>query len=193
MAKQTKPDFQKYQYGALAGRFLASKESGRYAPGALEVLAGAKGLDLGEEALGFIRGTQASEKGIQTAAGIYTGKFEEKRGEYTPAELANWYGPVLAYANLEKKDQDKILATLNEHDETLNAIREASEKANYIVDAPDGLFTDEQKDRAKKLVEKYQKVLLVINVLDNYKFESLRSDAVTVTSATDLKGLASKL
>jgi len=60
-----RPAYEKYQYAGLAGNLYNSKESKRFAPGALEVLAGAKGLNLGEEALGFVRGTQASEKGIE--------------------------------------------------------------------------------------------------------------------------------
>jgi hypothetical protein len=184
-------NFEEYQYGALAARLAGSEENARFAPSALEILAGSKGLNLGEKALGFIRGTQASEDGMKTAINIYGGQFEEKRGEYKPAELTSWYQPLIA--DLSKEDQDKILAALNEHDETLASIREGYGKATYIIKAPKGLFTDEQKNAAKKVKEKYERVLLVMQTLDSYKFESLRGDAVDSTRKTDLKNLASKL
>jgi hypothetical protein len=101
MARDELPDFMKYQYGASAARLLGSKESAMYAPSALEVLAGDKGLKLGDDAVGFIRGTQASEKGTQTAAGIYAEKFYEARGTYKPSQLVSWYDSVLN--GLDKK------------------------------------------------------------------------------------------
>jgi hypothetical protein len=197
MAKQTsKPkvyDFEKYQYGALAGRLLASKENARHAPNALEILAGAKGLNLGEEALGFIRGTQASEKGIQTAISVYASEFEKKRGQYKPSDFAKWYAPVLA--DLEKKDKDKILGELSKHNETLKNITDKVSKAAYITndDAPEGLFSDKQIEDAKKVMEKYSKLMFTLKVLDDYKFEALRADAVDETRKKDLKDLASNL
>ena len=123
------PDFMKYQYGALAGRLAQSEESGRYAPSALEMLAGSKGLNLGEEAQGFIRGTNASEDGIKTAIGIYAKKFQEKRGEYKPVELASWYSNVLS--SISPEDAKKITGKLAEYDETLSDINK-----KYIARRP---------------------------------------------------------
>ncbi|MCX6749156.1 MAG: hypothetical protein NTW17_00215 [Candidatus Pacearchaeota archaeon] len=183
--------FEKYQYGALAGRLASLEDSARFAPSALEILAGSKGLNLGEEALGFIKGTQASEEGIKTAIQTYAGQFEKKRAEYKPAELAEWYAPVLK--GLDEAEVTKILATLNEHDETINSIKEGYNRADYILKAPKGLFNEEQLANAKKTKEKYEKTLLVMQTLDNYKFETLRTDAVDETRKADLKGLASKL
>jgi len=197
MAKQTQTpksyDFEKYQYGALAARLLASKENSRHAGSALEVLAGAKGLNLGEEALGFIRGTQASEKGIQTAIGVYAGKFGEERGKYKPSDFAKWYAPVLG--DLDKEDKAKILGELNKHNETLGKIEEKFKKAAYITsdDAPKGLFPDKDIEHAKKVIEKYGNLMYVLQALDEYKFDQLRADAVNETRKKDLKTLASKL
>lgn len=197
MAKQTSTpksyDFEKYQYGALAARLLSSKENARHAGSALEVLAGAKGLNLGEEALGFIRGTQASDKGIQTAIGVYGGKFAEKRGQYKPSDFAKWYAPVLG--DLDKEDKDKILGELNSHNETLGSIEKKFSQAAYVTsdDAPEGLFTDKQIADSKKVMEKYSKIMLTLQTLDEYKFDQLRADAVSESRKKDLKTLASKL
>lgn len=197
MAKQTdeiKPmGFEKYMYGALAGRLAQSKESSQYAGSALEMLAGSRGLNLGEEALGFIRGTQASKEGIKTAINVYAGKFEEERGKYKPIDMAQWYDSILK--DLDAGDKQKIVGALAKHTETLGSIIKKISQAGYITndEAPEGLFTKEQIDSAKKTLEKYGEVLQVMNVLDNYKFEELRTDAVSSRRKADLKGLASKL
>ena len=187
------PDFMKYQYGALAGRLAQSEESGRYAPSALEMLAGSKGLNLGEEAQGFIRGTNASEDGIKTAIGIYAKKFQEKRGEYKPVELASWYSNVLS--SISPEDAKKITGKLSEYDETLSDINKKYIAADHLLSGVNkGIkFDDEKIAQAKKIKEKYQLVLEVLGMLDNYTFEDLRTDAVKTARKTELNGLASRL
>ncbi|MEK6912865.1 MAG: hypothetical protein AABX26_02825 [Nanoarchaeota archaeon] len=187
------PDFMKYQYGALAGRLAQSEESGRYAPSALEMLAGSKGLNLGEEAQGFIRGTNASEDGIKTAIGIYAKKFQEKRGEYKPVELASWYSNVLS--SISPEDAKKITGKLAEYDETLSDINKKYIAADHLLSGVNkGIkFDDEKIAQAKKIKEKYQLVLEVLGILDNYTFEDLRTDAVKTARKTELNGLASRL
>ena len=118
MAKDKTPDyteFSKYAFGRFAADCLKSDETARYAPNALEILASSKGLNLGDEALGFIRGTQASEEGIKTAASVYGHKFEEKKSAYSPADLTEWYMPLLA--GLEEDEKKKITGTLDFHKE----------------------------------------------------------------------------
>ena len=194
--KQDYSSFERYMYGALAGRFLQSKENARHTPSALEVLAGAKGLNLGEEAEGFIKGTQASEKGIQTAVGIYAGKFEEKRGEYSPSQLSQFYLPILD--GLENGTRETILRHIKEYTEPLKEIIKKYKRAAKIVEESEDddfkdMYTPEQVSEAKKTAEKYGKVLNTLQKLDEYKFETLRPDAVDVTRKSELKNLASKL
>lgn len=119
---QSQRTYKDYQYGALASRLLGTEESRQYAPSSLEVLAGAKGLNLGEEALGFVRGTQASEEGIKTASDVYNSNFEEKRGEYSPAQLVDWYNPLLS--DLDSDVRDRITNYLGKYKEPLKNIRE---------------------------------------------------------------------
>ena len=190
MTKGQSLDFERYQYGALATRLAGSAESKRFAPSALEILAGSKGLNLGEEALGFIRGTQASEEGIKTAMQIYAGEFEKKRGEYKPAELSGWYQPLIA--DLDKTDQDKIGSVLARYDETLKDIYLAYGKATHALKTPGGISPDEE-EKAKEIKAKYEPIILLLQTLDSYKFETLRGNAVDSARKTDLKNLASQL
>ena len=197
MANERQPtaysDFEKYQYGALAKGLWESEESKRYGPSALEVLAGEKGLNLGEEALGFVRGTQASEKGIQTASDVYASKFEEKRGEYSPAQLTGWYNPLLS--DLDSDSKDKITNYLEKYTEPLKVIREDYADALNTLDkkAKKGKFSQEEINKAQDTKKKYEEILGVLSVLDNYKFETLRPEAVNTARKQDLKDLASKL
>jgi len=186
-------DFEKYQYAGLAASLARSEESVKYVSGALEVLAGDKGLKLGEEALGFIKGTQASEEGIKTAINVYNKKFQEERGKYKPVDLAKWYDSVLS--GLEYTEQAKISIALAKHNETLKDISEKVRKATYIINykAQDDLFTSEQRSEAKETIEKYKDVLDVMATLDNYKFEELRSNAVEATRKRSLEDLVKTL
>jgi len=136
-SKTQRPTFEKYQYAGLASRLIGSEESARYVPGALEVLAGKGGLNLGEEALGFIRGTQASEKGIETAINVYHAKFEEERGKYNPGDLIQWYDSVLGDLNTEEKET--IGRTLGEYKETIGEIKKKVEEFMYKLKAPEGI------------------------------------------------------
>lgn len=191
MTNEERPDFERYQYGALAARLASSEESVRFAPGALETLAGGKGLGLGEDAQGFISGTFASERGIQIAIGNYAGKFEKNRGEYKPAELANWYMPVIA--DLNKKTQDKILTVLNEYDEPLKAIEKTVERAGWISKAPEGERSEAEIAEAKNLVKHYENLFKVMGLLDSFMFELLRGDAVSATRKRELEVLLESL
>lgn len=188
-------DFEKYQYGALAAN-LAQSDEGEFASGALEVLAGAKGLNLGEEALGFIRGTQASEDGIKTAIADYSKSFQDKRSEYQPADLADWYDSVLK--GLKKEDKKKYLSALGKHDETIKTIRKKVKIASRIVKAQEdddikGEYTPEQVSKAKETMDEYRNIFSVMAALDQYKFEELRPVAVEAARKRDLEALAKKL
>jgi len=188
-----RPNPEKYQYAGLAKRLFTEKDV-RYVPGALEVLAGKDGLNLGEESLGFIRGTQASEEGIKTAINVYHAKFEEERGKYKPADLITWYNSVLS--DLNPEERETIAKTLGEYKETIGEIKKKVEEFMYKLKAPEGIkdkFTPEELSKAKEALKKYEKVLTVMEILDTYKFEELRPAAVNATRKIELKGLASKL
>ena len=189
-------DFEKYQYAGLAASLAGSKENAQYIPGALEVLAGDKGLGWGEEALGFIRGTQASEKGIETAINVYNQKFQEKRGKYKPIDLAKWYHSVLT--DLGDTEKTQILTTLEKHDETIKDIKKKFKIALRVVQSQedDDLkdeYTPEQISEAKDTLEKYNGIINLMATLDNYKFEELRSDAVEATRKGSLEDLVKNL
>ena len=198
--KRELPNFQKYQYGALAARLALSKESARYMPGALEKLVGPEGLNFGKAAEGIVHGWRASlAKGEQTAVltsiNYYNQQFEEERGEYKPIELVNsWYAPVLN--SIDAEDRAKIVAYLGKYDETLDVINSKDTEARHTLEGKEkGIksYTPERVSAANETMTKYGKVLQIIETLDNYVFEDLRPDVVKAARTRDLKDLASKL
>lgn len=186
-------DFQKYQYAGLAASLATSKEGAKYVPGALQVLAGDQGLKLGEEALGFIRGTNITKEGIKEAINVYYQKFQDERNKYKPVNLVDWYDSVLN--GLEYTEKGKILIALGKNNETIGSISEKVREAMYTLSdtAPKNMFTSEQKSEAKETIEKYKDVLDIMETLDNYKFEELRSDAVEATRKRSLEDLVKTL
>ena len=188
------PDYSKlfrYQYGALAAQFLKEKDTGSV-NGSLEMLVGKDGLNLGKEAEGFIRGTQASEKGIQTAVSIYLGAFEEARGEYSPADLTGWYSGVLS--GLGDEESGRITQYLGKYKESWKEISGKVIGANHTLKgAGTGANTPEQIAEAQKTMEKYSGVFNLIGDLDRYHFEKLRPKATEKARMNELRELASRL
>jgi len=193
MTKQAKKqEFERYAYGSAAAQLASDKASSRYAGGALEVLAGKKGVNLGEEAEGFIIGTLASPKGIQDASENYNGKFNKYRGEIKVGDLGEWYGSTLTGLNATEKA--KILAEFDKFkDKNLGAILKKATNASYQLEDPDNNFNKEVKNKATDTLKKYANLLNMMDILDNYKNEEMRPDAVKATRKKDLKNLTSKL
>jgi len=181
-------NFERYGYGALAGRLLRSNP--KYANGSLDVLAGEEGLNLGEDAVGFIRGTQASKEGVETAISVYAGKFEEERGRLKPSELASWYDSVLE--GLDEGDKDTIIDTLGKYDETVGDLTMKVTKAQKVLEAPEA-FGKIEVSKANGTMRKYGEVLSVISMLDEYVFERMRPVAVEATRKRSLEALAKQL
>lgn len=182
-------EFEKFKYGALAQRFLESKESSKFVDGALLVLGNELGL--GDDANGFIEGALASEEGTKKAANIYSSSFE-KGFKTQDASKMDWYNKTLE--GLPSEEQDKFKKVFSDQvGKTYEAIIQEFSAAAYKMQAPKGMFTDSDIDSAKKVVEKYQKFLGVKETLDDYIFEGLRGKAVDASRKRNLKDLASKL
>lgn len=196
------PDFERYQYGALAARLFESEKDPKYALGALEVLVGREGISLDtEDALGLFKGAyKAYEKGekmaLQEDTKNWNQKFKEKRGEYKPLELAKWYSSVLS--DLSDGDKAKILGALGEHDESVASITSKYRKATRVLkDSKDedlkDLHTEEAVAAAMKTLQKYQNIYVLMQNLDDEKFEELKPKAVRASRKKRLEGLASQL
>ena len=146
--EQKKSFNDKFAYGALAGRFLQNEETAKYATGALDILA-KEGLGLSDDAKGFIEGAYSSPKGIETASSIYAGNFAQEMNKAKSSELASWYNPILS--GLEDNEKKAINAVLSKQTETVGEIMKKAMNAQYITQAPEGMFKEEEKQRQKIL------------------------------------------
>lgn len=185
------PEYQRYQQALVAATLWNSRESKKYSNGSLEALAGKKGLNLGEEALGFVAGTQASEKGMETAIGVYHEKFQEELGKQKLGDLGLWYNPILE--GLEDNEKSKLLKALSKYDITIGNLKKEVQEASWILEAPEGKVDEKEREAAKETLKKYEETVKVFDILNSYKVESLRPEAVNATRIQELKGLAKKL
>lgn len=191
--KEKKPlEFERYLYGGLASRLYSNEDDRFYTGGALEKLAGSDGLNLGEEALGFVRGTNASEEGIKTALNVYKPKYEEGMKKTSISDLVSYYRPFLS--ELDSAEQKKILSIFDDYkDFTYGKLIDEIEDAEHDLKGSDRKVSPEQKEKARQTIEKYKRPYNVLKLLENTKFESIRYGAVQATTTQQLKGLASDI
>lgn len=180
-------EHEKFQYGKLAGRLLGENPS--YAKGALDVLAGDLGIS--EAAKGFIEGAYSSEKGLEVAATVYTKSFDDEFGKLKTSEAYAWYEPTLE--GLDASEKDKLKNAFTKEDLDLNGVEKEYQKAFSTLKAPEGMFDDAAKNAAKDTLRKYQEIMELNKLFDQYKFESLRERAVKASGKREFKDLASKL
>lgn len=187
-----KSDFERFQYGYLAASLLGKGEDSKYVQGSLELLAGKEGLNLSEDAQGFVQATFASDESIQTATGIYGNQFQDKLKGVSVSEYYSWYNPQLA--GLDDADKKRFDSAMDAFKgEKVGEINKKIRLATTKLKAPQGDYSDAEIDEARKTYQKYEKYLAVTQTLDGYKFESLKSNAVDAARKKELKTLASKL
>ncbi len=194
--KKETPEYEKYRYGASARWFLSRGEAeAKYAAGALRVLAEKDGLNLGEEAEGYIEGAVASQEGITKATKIYSKKFDEKLdSKASNIPTHPWYAPALAGLKPETADRYKgFFSSLG--DVSIKKFEEEAARSQIILNSPENLdlFTSEQRQKAQEVLNRYRNALIAKHTLDEYLMENLRDRAVEATRKSDLEDLAKKL
>ena len=176
-------DLTRYQYGALAGRLLQSKENQAYVPGALEQLASDLGIE--ETAEGFIQGSMVSDKGLQTAVMTYAGKYEKAMSDLTVKELYSTYKECFKgeLSNEEKETIDKkyLFNSTN-----VGEIMKELAKLQHKAQSPDA----KEKESAKKELEKYQDFTQMLMIIQDNMYKNLLPKAIERTNQERLKMLA---
>lgn len=186
-----RPAYMKREYGDVAAWLLERGDDAKYAVGSLIECAGEKGLNLGPDAEGFVKGTISTDEGIKTASSIYSSQYKEGFSKTKLSELAGFYGPL--FKGLSDDERKTLERILNAGELTVEEMNKKLKVASYILSDPDNLFTDEQKENAQKEIQKYKGVANLMKTLEEYRREKLRPDAVDATRVEDLKGLVKKL
>lgn len=175
-----------FAYGAVAGNLVAQKNL----PGAnasLEKLALDMGIVDDSNLEGFVKGTFASDKGIQTASSIYADKYETARGRLTVSNLWGFYNNYATkYLGDLKPKADEEMAKFKDVD--YGAIRDKYLSAQEIAKSKTKNFTKEQKEKAMEDVKKYEKVIATLETLNK---AYLRPYATSVDEILDIKSLRS--
>ena len=186
-------DLKRHEAGELARRLFKSGEKD-IANGALETLA----YDLGiiSRAEGFIQGTLASEKGIDTATGIYSQKYHEILEGLTVNDLSTHYDQILK-GYLSEEGAEPIRAEFNRFSgQTYGDIIKQVTRANYVVqgESEDRYdFSEEEVWDARVTLERYKGLITSMNLLDDIKFENLRPRAAKRTHEAGLEDFSKGL
>ncbi len=178
-------EMKKFQYGGLAGRFLSEKDLAG-AKGSLEGLA--KDLGFGPELQGFIEGTFASEKGIEKAVGTYMAKYQEFKGKSTVKELGTYYDQLIDEYLESKSPEAK--AELDQYQteaygDILRKVTQAQEK----IKSKTGNFSQQDKDDAQKVLDKYNKVVAILETMEEVTFDKLATGVTKNVRKKELQSL----
>jgi hypothetical protein len=170
-----------FAYGGVAGNALA-KEDFNSAHISLEKLASDMGLDKDNRLEGFLKGTYATQDSIKVAASIYANRYETSRSQLTASNLLKSYDEYLEKYLGDLKG--KAVEEINKFKDTeYGKIRDKYLAADEIIKSKTSNFTKEQKERAKKELEKYGKVVTTLEILNK---AYLRKYENSVDEATDI-------
>jgi hypothetical protein len=178
-------DLTRYQYGSLAARLLQSQDGGLYVPGALEQLASDLGIK--ESAEGFIQGTMASEKGLETAVMTYAGKYEKAMGELTIKELYNTYKKCFE-GNLSYEEKEIVDKKYSFNEAKVGEMKKKIAKLQHQAKSPD----EKEREKAKKELEEYQDLVYLFTIVQDNLYKNLLPKAIERTNQMRLKELVRK-
>lgn len=170
-------DLARYQYADVAVRLYSNKADAQFAPGALEKLVdGFAGID--KDALeGLKAGTFASKKGIETAIGIYAGKYQESLGKLDVSEFYDVRYNILK-SLLGDKEANEAKSVFEKYKgQTVGSILEEVAKLQEIIKSKTKNFSKEQKEEAKKKFEKLVPIYSIINSLEQRNYDELKNGA----------------
>jgi hypothetical protein len=178
--EQQKPkyleDLARYQYADVAFRLYSNKADAQFAPSALEKLVNNFGVD--KDVLeGLKAGTFASKKGIETAIGIYAGKYQKILGSLDVTEFYNTRYNILKSLLGDEKANEAKSVFEKYKGQTVTSITKKYSQAQAILKDQTGLFDEKKKEEAKKTFEKLAPITNLINLLEQRNYEELKNGA----------------
>jgi hypothetical protein len=122
-------------------------------------------IDKDSKLTGFLQGTYASEKGIQTASVVYANVYQEARGKLTIGKLWGFYSENATkyLGDLKAKADEEIQRYAGTEYEK---IREKYAAAAEIAKSKTNNFTKEKKENAEKDLKKYEKVVNTLEIME---------------------------
>jgi len=176
-------DLKTFAYGGVSGNALA-REDYNFANVSLEKLASDMGLDTDGRLEGFLKGTFASKEGTETATNIYAGKYNSARDKSTTSNLWKFYDEyAIKYLGDLKGKAEEEIGKFN--DAEYGKIKEKYLAASEILKSQTLNFSKEQKEKAKKEMEKYGKVVTTLEILNKAylrKYENSTDEQVDINT-----------
>jgi len=176
-------DMERYGFANLAARLAGDESLVKFVPGALYGQASKLGINV-NNAKGFIEGSLASDQGISTAIGTYAKKFNSAFESLTLKEYIASRESGLSYIDPAKLTEIKAKVAGYEN-ETIGSLTKKLAKLRHASKSPD----KSEADKARKDLEKYKEVQIVMGVLEDESLRELLPDAVKFTSKRNLEAL----
>lgn len=157
-------DLKTFAYGGVAGKFLMNEDlDGSQI--SLEKLASDMKIDKDSKLAGFLQGTYASEKGIQTASTVYANIYQTSIGKSTIGNLWSFYGESAKkyLGDLKSKADEEIAKIAGTEYEK---IRDKYLAAQEIFKSKTNNFSKEQKENAEKDMKKYAKAVNTLEIMN---------------------------
>ena len=177
-------DLTTYQYGALAGRLLQSKEGQMYAPGALEEMASDMGYESDSP---FVIGTNASKEGIQAAIGNAYGRYEKALGEFSVKDLYSNYRELFE-AGLSDEEKEIVKNKYISDDANIGELKQKIAELQHDLDNPNA----EKAEKAEKAIKNYEHIITMFMIIQDNLYKNLLPQAIERTNQTRRKMLAQK-
>ena len=175
-------DLKNFAYGAIAGKALV-EENFDSANTSLEKLSSHMKWDTNRDLEGLLKATFSNEESIKTAATIYSNRYMVSKQKTTVENLWKFYDEYATkmLGDLKSNAQTEIDKF---KDSEYGKLMEKYLSATEIVKSKTSNFTKEQKEKAQKDMEKYDKVVKTLEILDK---SYLRKNDNDVDEANDIK------
>ena len=182
---------ERYKHAELARRFLKNETDSIHIESAINALCDSMGVD----AKKAVR-IAAKHGGMEDVIKTYSADYQNALGSLKVEELLTYYtGDIESYLN--PGETSKVRAEFEKFSgEKFVDISDKLKKSKFIIEGKDkGLynFSGEEIENAKKTQKKYQNLTLIISILEEIKFESLRPNIVKQTYKEALKEISDKL
>lgn len=166
----------RYQYANVAVRLANDKEDSQFAVGALEKLVDSFGIDK-DIIEGLRKGAFASKEGIQTAMGIYAGKYQKALDGLNFNEFYDVRSKTISSILGDKANDVKKVFEEKYKDQTIGSVMKKYRQAAVKVEDDTGLFDEKAKEEAEKTMKKLQSIVQIIQLIEKRNYDELKNGA----------------
>ena len=184
-------DLKKYRLGPVASQ-LAEAGDFRAATKTLDNLVlGLPGVNA-DDVKPLLEGTKASREGINTAVSVYHTLYEQARGKIGISEMFEHYSGAINKFFSTPDELNKVKEVFDVYSgETYGSIKKRVVEASNIRKNPD-IYTEVDVKSATATLQKYQKIMTLIEALEKYESRNLLNRIVEDSEKEQIREIVLK-